>query len=506
MKFLHLFILSIATISITSAQNIADGLRYSTENTNGSARFTALSGAMGALGGDLSAMSSNPAGGAVFLNSALTFSLGSMNTDNEALYFGHTENGSENRVDLNQAGGVFVFENFNEASVFKKLTIGVNYEISKNLNTELFLAGRGNTSISEFFLSQAQGIPLDLLETQGGESISSLYQYLGQTSGTAAQNAFLGYQGYLFNPLDPDNPSNTAYVSNVSGNNFNQEYLNLSRGYNGKFTVNIAAQVTDNFYFGVNVNTHSINFRKSDYFVENINTPGSMINRIGFENNLSVYGAGVSAQIGAIARVANNFRFGLSFDTPTWYQVSEETTQYLETRRTENGNQITAVVNPMILNIYEDYTLRTPGKFTASAAYVFNQKGLISIDYSYRDYSTIKFTPTHGSYFQDLNHNIGNTLKGASVFRAGAEYRIAQLSLRGGFHYEESPYKNTETIGDLTGFSLGTGYNFGNFNLDFAYARSQQENRYQMYSEGFTDKADVKSVYNNFILSLGFDF
>src|SRR5690554_5347617 len=191
MKFLHLFILSIATISITSAQNIADGLRYSTENTNGSARFTALSGAMGALGGDLSAMSSNPAGGAVFLNSALTFSLGSMNTDNEALYFGHTENGSENRVDLNQAGGVFVFENFNEASVFKKLTIGVNYEISKNLNTELFLAGRGNTSISEFFLSQAQGIPLDLLETQGGESISSLYQYLGQTSGTAAQNAFL---------------------------------------------------------------------------------------------------------------------------------------------------------------------------------------------------------------------------------------------------------------------------------------------------------------------------
>jgi hypothetical protein len=506
MKFLYIFILSTVSISISTAQNITDGLRYSTESNNGSARFTALSGAMGALGGDLSAMSSNPAGGAVFLNSALTLSLGSMNVDNETTYFGHTEKGSENRIDLNQAGGVFIFENFNESSVFKKLTFGVNYQISKNLNNELYLSGIGNTSISEFFLAQAQGVPLDLLETQSGESISSLYQYLGQTSGTGAQNAFLGYQGYLFNPLDPTNPSNTSYVSNVSGNSFNQEYLNLSRGYNAKFTFNVAAQVKDDFYFGINLNTHSINFRQSDYFVENIYTPGSMVNRIGFENNLAVYGAGVSAQIGAIARVAENFRFGVSFDTPTWYQVSEETTQYLETRRIEDGINKTAVVNPMILNVYEDYTLRTPGKLTASAAYVFNQKGLISFDYSYKDYSTIKFTPNYETYFQDLNYDLGNTLKGASVFRAGAEYRIAQLSLRGGFHFEESPYKNTEAMGDLTGFSLGTGYNFGDFNLDFAYARSEQESKYQMYSEGFTDKADVKSVYNNFILSLGFNF
>lgn len=506
MKFLYLFILSTVSISLLNAQNINDGLRYSTEDNTGSARFTALSGAMGALGGDLSAMKNNPAGSAVFLNSNFTLSTSLTDVENKATYFGHSEKGSDNNLNLNQAGGVFVLDNFNENSSFKKLTIGVNYDISKNLSNEFFLSGRGNTSIGEFFLAQAQGIPLNLLELQTGESISSLYQYLGETQGSVAQNAFLGYHGYLFDPLDPSNPSNASYFSNVRGNSFDQQYLNVSQGYNSKFTVNIAAQITNDLYFGINVNTHSIDFRQSDYFVEKNNNTGSMISRIGFENNLAVYGAGVSAQIGAIARVANNFRFGLSLDTPTWYQISEETSQYLETTRMLDGHNTTAVVNPRILNVYEDYTLKTPAKITASAAYIFNQNGLLSFDYSFKDYSSIKFKPTNSSYFQDLNHDIGNTLKGSSIFRAGAEYRIYQLSLRGGFHYEESPYKDEVMIGNLTGFSLGTGYNFGSFNMDLAYSRSEQKSKLQMYPEGFTDRADIKSIYSNFILSLGFVF
>lgn len=505
MKILYTLVLSAISLSIVNAQNITDGLRYGTEENIGSARFTAMSGAMGALGGDLSAMSKNPAGSAVFLNSSVTLSASLLDVDNDATYFGNMENGKEDRLTLNQAGGVFVLNNFNESSTFKKLTIGVNYETTKNFNNELFLSGIGNTSISEFFLAQAQGIPLDLLETQGNETISSLYQYLGQNHGTQAQNAFLGYQGYLFDPVDPNNLSNTAYTSNVSGNRFNQQYLNVSKGYNSKFTVNIGAQVTNDLYFGVNVNTHSLDYRQSSFFAESNSNSGSKINRIGFENNLTVYGSGVSAQIGAIARVADNFRFGLSLDTPTWFQISEETSQYLETRRMEDGQNKTAIVDPRILNVYEDYTLKTPGKITASAAYVFNQAGLISIDYSYKDYSNIKFRPTNDSYFRDLNYEIGNTLKGASILRLGAEYRIAQLSLRGGFHYEESPYKNDQMVGDLTGFSLGTGYNFGNFNLDLAYSRSEQTSKMQMFSEGLTSRADINSVYSNFILSFAFN-
>ena len=47
-------------------QNISDAVRYSTETTLGTARFKSMSGAFGALGGDMSAVSVNPAGSAIF--------------------------------------------------------------------------------------------------------------------------------------------------------------------------------------------------------------------------------------------------------------------------------------------------------------------------------------------------------------------------------------------------------------------------------------------------------
>lgn len=502
MKSIYILLFSLFSLVSLHAQQISDGLRYSTSDNLGSARNTALSGAMGALGGDLSAMETNPAGGAVFSNSQAIFSTNYSNKQNDATYFNQKEHSSTNRFNLNQAGGVFVLHNSNESSKFKKLSIGVNYSLQKNFSDELFLAGIGNTSITEFFLARAQGIPLDLLDLQSGESITSLYRYLGETSGTAAQNAFLGYQGYLFDPADPNDPNNTTYISNVSGDKFDQQYLNLTSGYNTRFTINVAAQVSDNLYFGANINTHGFDYRQNDYFYESNNNPESFINRIKFRNTLNTYGSGISAQVGAIAKVSDRVRLGLSLDTPTWLHISEETSQRLESRRFEDGTNKTAVVDPKIINVFEDYTLRTPGKATVSAAYIFGQSGLISLDYSYKGFSDIKFSPSSNAHFKNLNKSINNQLKGSSSIRAGGEYLINRFSLRGGFHFEESPYKNNETTGDLIGYSLGAGVKLGLFNIDLAYLRSEQNSKFQMYSVGFTDKADIKNVYNSVVLSL----
>lgn len=504
MKRLNLIaIFAISTLSI-QAQQIADGLRYSMNNTIGTARYTGMSGAMGALGGDLSAMETNPAGSAIFLNSYSTFSANHKNSENNTSYFGQGETEAMNRFNINQAGGVFVFHNNNENSSFKKLSLGVNYSLQNNFNDKIYLAGRGNTSITEFFLAQAQGIPLDLLNLQSGESISDLYQYLGETYGTAAQNAFLGYQGFLFDPLNPDDPNNMDYTSNVRGDKFNQQYQNLINGTSARFTINLGAQVSESLFLGANINTHGFDYRQRDTFLESNNHSGSFINRIGFENLLTTYGSGISLQFGAIAKFSNNMRLGLSLDTPTWYQISEETSQYLESRRFEDGAHRTSIVNPNVINVYEDYTLRTPGKATVSAAYIFNQNGLLSIDYSYKGYSSIRFSPSSDSYFKELNSDISSHLKGASLIRAGGEYRLNRFSFRGGFHYEESPYKKDNLIGDLVGFSLGAGVNFGYFNLDLAFMHSERTNEVQMYSVGLTDRADLKGKYTNVVLSLAY--
>ena len=492
-RFTFLLIITFS-ISISNAQNITDALRYSTEAINGTARFNALSGAFGALGGDITAMTINPAGSAIFTSSAGSATLSVVDKRNNANYYNSYTKSSEARLKYNQAGFVFVFNNYNQASSANKFTFGINYNSTNNYSENLFINGTSNNSIDNFFLEQAQGVTLNSLIVHSGETTSGVYSYLGATEGVGSQNAFLGYQGYIIDPVDPQNLDNTQYFSNIAPGEFNQSYSLISSGYSGKFTFNFATQINNKFSFGVNLNSNNISYSESTYLFETNNNSGSLINKVGFENNLYAYGWGFSAQFGAIAKVTEALRLGITYDTPIWYDIYEETTQYLETQRTVGGSTINTVVNPLIVNVFYRYQLRTPWKISGSAAYIFGKTGLLSFDYNYKDYTHTRFSPTNEPNFSIENSKISTELKGASSFRVGGEYRINQISLRGGYIYEESPYINKTTIDDLYGFSMGLGFNLGSYNLDLSYSRTKQDREQQLYSIGLTDTAFVEAV------------
>lgn len=114
---------------LTAQQNVEikypeEIYRYSDNgDLMGSARFKGLSGAMGALGGDLSATTVNPAGVAVFLNNEFNLT-GGVNSSKIK-----TPNGSfkKSGFNLEQAGGVLVFSDLN-SSGWKGINIGLNYQ------------------------------------------------------------------------------------------------------------------------------------------------------------------------------------------------------------------------------------------------------------------------------------------------------------------------------------------------------------------------------------------
>ncbi len=505
MKRFSFLLIIVFSMTVTNAQNITDALRYSTETLNGTARFNALSGAFGALGGDAAAITINPAGSAVFLRSAGSATLSVVDKRNYASYFNTNTKASDTNLKFNQAGFVFVVNNSNQESSFNKFTFGVNYISTQNFDEDLFVKGTSNNSIDNFFLNQAQGITLGLLQLQSGESISNLYSFLGETEGVSAQNAFLGFQGYIIDPVDPQDIGNTQYVSNIAPGSFNQEYTFYSSGYSGKFTLNLATQINNKFSLGINLNSNNINYIQSTYLVESNTNTGSLVNKVGFENNLSVYGWGVSAQFGAIAKVIGGLRIGVTYDTPIWYEIYEETSQYIETIRTEDDITIETEVDPRVVNVFEKYELRTPWKISGSAAYIFGKHGLISFDYNYKDYSFSKFNSSNDSEFIAENNAIKNELKGASSYKVGGEYRLKQLSLRGGYIFEESPYKNKTTVDDLNGFSMGIGYNLGNYSLDFSYSRTEQNREQQLYSAGLINSASIEASNNNYALSLTYE-
>ncbi len=503
MKKLIFLAILIIPMSFIQAQNISDAIRYSTDEIQGTARFRALSGAFGALGGDMSAVSINPAGSAIFSYSHASVSLITSDIQNDASYFNGFDSSSNSDVDLNQAGAAIVLRSKNYESDWKKIVIGFAYDKTNNFEEDWFASGTNTNSIDSYFLSNAQGLRLDEISAFSDETFSEAYSDIGSAYGFGHQQAFLGYESYILEP-DSDTDDNTLYTSNIAAGSFDQEYSYAANGYNGKFSFNFATQYQDKIYLGLNLNVHFIDYVRSSYYFEENSNPGSIVNEVGFENNLATIGDGFSFQLGGIAKLSENFRVGLAYNSPVWYTISEETTQYIATIRDEGGSDVTQTINPDIVNIFPDYKIQTPSKFTGSLAYIFEKNGLISFDYSRKDYSNTKFKPTSDTYFATQNDIISNNLKSTSTYRIGGEYKVKQLSFRGGYRFEESPYKNETTIGDLTGYSLGLGYNFGNTRLDLTYDNSERETNYQLFDAGLTDSVNLNTDNTNFTLSLSF--
>jgi hypothetical protein len=487
-------------LTTMQAQDVSDAFRYAQDDLNGTARFRAMGGAFGALGGDMSAINVNPAGSAIFANNQITGSLTSFNTRNNSDYFGKKTTESSSDLNINQLGGVFVFENNSGSSNWKKFSIGLNYENTNNFDNKLYSGGYNpSKSGTQFFINNANGIKLNVLEDY-------YYNELNYTE----QQASLAYQTYLISPVT-SSPNNISYFPNITGTgNFYQENEIISTGYNGKFTFNAAAQYGDFLYLGLNLNSHFTDYRRSTNFYEDYDqatgsNPTVGIQRFRFNNDLYTYGNGFSFKIGAIIKPIKEFRIGLALESATWYTLNDELSQKLTTD-CANCPKPSYVEDPKVTNVYDPYKIQTPAKITGSLAYIFGKIALISFDYSVKDYTGTKFKPENDAYFKPLNQTIAkNARSQTSEYRLGAEYRIKQFSIRGGYRFEQSPYKDSVTIGNLTSYSGGVGYNFGGTKLDLSYSTSQRDYNQQFFSQGMTDSAKINAKNNNLTVTLSFE-
>lgn len=481
---------------ISHAQELRqeDGIRYAVQDITGTARYRAMSGAFGALGGDLSALNVNPAGSAFFNNNFASISASNFNTKNNSIYFGNKTDERSNSLDLNQLGAVLVFKNNGENSDWKKITLGFNYEKTNNFDNNVFISGTNpNNSIGSYFLNFAQGIPETILSNSFYEELSFV-----------EQQAFLGYQTYLF---DADTSTPNLYNSNIPSGSFYQENIISTTGYNGKITGNFSTSYKDRLFFGLNLNVHFTDYTRTTLLRENNrNNPDLGVQSIRFDNEIYTYGSGFSLNIGAIAKITESLRVGASYESPTWYTLSDELSQSIESVSTDTPNTYNDYLNPNTINIYPSYKLQTPSKLTASAAYIFGNKGLISLDVSRKDYSETQFRPKSEIIYNDLNLGIGNTLTDALEIRLGGEYKFKKWSFRGGYRFEESPYIVDYPMGDLTGYSGGLGYNFGKNRLDLAYSYSHRNYNQYLISSGMNDFARIRSIQNNVTLTYSINF
>ena len=133
MRFIYFF-LTIFPYLIYS-QDITDAINWSIENESGNARYSAMGGAFGALGGNLSAISSNPASGAVFELSRFGGSLVSNINQTKSNFKSNINNVNSQNANY-QIGLVYVFKNYGSGDL-NKFSIGLNYQSQNNYNEDI---------------------------------------------------------------------------------------------------------------------------------------------------------------------------------------------------------------------------------------------------------------------------------------------------------------------------------------------------------------------------------
>ncbi len=486
-----------------SSQNIEFVRNFVTENPIGSARFEAMSGAFGALGGDLSSFSINPAGSSVFNFSEFSGSLTLINQEHNVNYFQDESLNDYTSLDFGQLGLVVVLKNTQNGN-WKKMAIGINTHLTKSYDDELFISGRNTKlSLDRYFLGFADQVNFDNIQLLDFESVSEGYSRVGYNSGYGHQQAFLGYHSYLIEH-DAD-----GFFSNASSlNGVSHRYFLDTRGYNRELNINISGQYKENWYFGANINFHLIDYIEQKNIFETDYDVDSYIKETNFYDELRTSGGGISLQLGAIFKPTETIRMGLSYESPTWYFLEDELQQYIRTSSVDDtGQSYIDIIDPQVINIYEDYTIKSPSKLTGSLAIIASKRGLISMDYTRKNYASARITPSNDPVFDFINNDIKNQWTSTNSYRIGGEIRGAGgISIRGGYHFEESPYKETNTYGDLSGYSLGLGFNFGVNALDIAYVRQERDIQHRLYDVGLTSVASSSQSTSRFTIGYKLKF
>jgi hypothetical protein len=410
---------------------------FSRDDQNGSARFMAMGGAFGALGGDVTSLAINPAGVSIFNGSHVSAAFQSRTSEFLADYYGTSTRTEQEYLDLTSAGAVFTFvDSYSED--WSKFAIGVNYRVLTDFD---------NTFV-------AQG-----------------------NSGTATFQDF---------------PFDTNATPIVYGIGENQRFVNTYRGELSELNLTFGGTFQDKLHVGAGLNFYDLNFAQFATLLEtNSDGNGNTLNADFFQDNFTT-GAGFSLSAGFIYKANKSLRLGLSYQSPTWMTEIIEDTNITDNDGFLGETIITVSEDPQ--NGYQNFTgfsaprqatnydLRQPSKLTASAAIIFGKSGLISFDYITRNFQGLNLNSTFDD-FSPENQFFDNNLRRTNSFNVGTEWRFSRLSLRGGYSYQESPDANALDSDNLERYSAGLGYNFGKVKFNIAYSTTTQTGLYNFYSQ-----------------------
>ncbi len=530
MKRLLLLLSVAATSAALSAQTEYDITPLMKSDLNGTARFVGMGGAMSALGGDISTISTNPAGIGIFRSNDFAMTLSYNSADSKSVFGSSVSKENRSRLSFDQIGFVYSTKIGNNTSL-RYVNFGFNYHKYANYNRLFTMQGNLDGA------SQTNYMAYQLANS--GATYNSFGKMISGNDWEAFQNEKFGWLSVM--------GGRTGLVDAVQENDgdkfygWNGDYASYrceTKGRTDVYDFNVAFNVEDRFYFGATIGAYDVNYSRYSVYGEDLwrKDGGDELNAsYSLQHWYKTDGSGVDLKVGAIFRPFedNSFRFGLAIHTPTWYALTERYSTRLTSQYDMiNGNSIDTYEATIDSydgwngDVENEYELTTPWKFNLSAGGTIGTGIALGAEYEYMDYSSARLKNTDGyedSYMATQNSYIREDLKGVHTLRIGAEFKIApEFSLRAGYNYSTALYNktaykelsayttrtDTQYANDYAQntFTFGVGYRSKNLYADMAYLYSNQHADFYSYDDESLSPIGVTNENSRLMFTFGLRF
>jgi hypothetical protein len=491
MKRLIPFILILLCFQV-KAQNEVDALRYSLTYPGGTARSSAMAGAFTAAGADFYSASSNPAGLGLYRKGGeITFTPEFYYNVTDSRYFGNELSDSRLNFNLNNFGYVSSFQANESGFIGGSFAFGFNR--INNFHSKMSLSGINHfNSMAHSMVESANnnGNPF------GIDDLLPFDEWLFY-DGIVMDNDAEGY--YFVHPdlevslNDPAAGIEQAQYSETTGRM--NEWV-FSTGFN-----------IDHFlYLGATLGLTPVRYEEEVTYSERDGFDRAY-EMFDYNTSMETSGLGINGKFGFILRPLPFLRIGGSLQTPTSYSLDMTYTAVLHSRYTDWIN-----INPQDENgNYIDYgesefTLVTPGKVSGGVSATLGTFGMINADVEYINYSRMRLSRT---FEADANRVIDNIYQPVLNLKGGAEFRISQVYLRGGYAYYPSPFIEGELNEDANKHLItsGIGFREESFFFDFTYMYQFSDEKSILYFvDGRPNTANFDIKTSRFMTTIGFKF
>lgn len=527
------------------AQGVVDAYRYSQTDLNGTARYLSMGGAFGALGGDISALSANPAGLGIYRSSEVVGTLALSSFQTNTNWNGSNVDVSKNRFNFTNIAYVGYFPTGNDEGLIG-WNVGFAYNRVKNYDRNYSMIGKQAYSLGDYAAAIATyaqydgrtGIPEDafvplLSKTESERRLA--YNNMGGLwlPALAYQSGLIGANeqgGSIYHSAFAEYDKKEGWYADSRPDNVS---LDVSeRGTVDKYDFSFATNISNRLFLGATISVTDLRYRMSSEYTEKYMYTDGSTDHLYWDNHKTTDGTGYGFNIGVIGRPTDFLRLGVAYNSPTWYMMTDRYHGSGETNIAEYNPPKMKGGTPTDPDPFTEYSFRSPEKWIFSVAGIISQTALISFDYELKNYKSMHLSSRDGYAYPD-NEAIRGNFEAAHSVKAGAEVKFTpQFAVRAGINWQGSPMKADFRNGHvevfpagtvahytldkgLTAYSWGLGYRFTpNFYADLACVfRSYKEDAYafsKVIVDGHTvvgsEAASLKTNTTQVSLTFGYKF